>query len=97
VFGIEFWLLAALIEDQADWSQTDPTGTQNRSESFDVDHRLGEGLRGFLGQVVTDAALLPAYEFHLKFARARNAIRHSAGANAVIVLPSQRTGKGSLK
>jgi hypothetical protein len=68
----------------------------NRSESFDVDHRLGEGLRGFLGQV-TDAALLSAYKLYLKFARARNAIRHSAGANAVIVLPGQRIGKDSPK
>ena len=29
----------------------------NRSEPLDVEHRLGESLRGFLGQIVADAAL----------------------------------------
>jgi hypothetical protein len=68
----------------------------NRSESLDLDHRLGEGLRGFLGQVVTDAALLSTYKFFLEFARAKR-IPNSSGANAAIVLPCQSTGKDSLK
>jgi hypothetical protein len=97
VFGIDFRLLVALIEDQVGLVANGFDRHLNRLELFDVDHRLGEGLRGFLGQVVTDAALLSADKFYLKFARARNAIGHSAGANAVIVLPGRRIGKDSLK